>query len=126
MEQSQLGTESYDVHLHYQGVWNISAEVLLSKEEVESLRMVQSGCLGKALPDLVGWNKNMQPVKSDIHTELVKQAGFVSFLMYVQAAGCEVYCSCKSCKACMCSDALLPDTLLTVQLWSLCWYLAAL
>jgi len=38
------------------------------------LRMVQGGCLGKALPDLVGWNQNMEPVKSDVHTELVKQA----------------------------------------------------
>ncbi|KAL0022982.1 hypothetical protein WJX79_001567 [Trebouxia sp. C0005] len=48
-------------------------EVLLSREGAEGLRMVQSGCLGKALPDLVGWNQDMEPVKSDIHTELVKQ-----------------------------------------------------
>ncbi|KAL0052460.1 hypothetical protein WJX82_002586 [Trebouxia sp. C0006] len=48
-------------------------EVLLSREAVDSLRIVQGGCLGKALPDLVGWNQNMEPVKSDIHTELVKQ-----------------------------------------------------
>ncbi|KAA6424459.1 MAG: hypothetical protein FRX49_05671 [Trebouxia sp. A1-2] len=45
-------------------------EVLLSREGAEGLRMVQSGCLGKALPDLVGWNQDMEPVKSDIHTEL--------------------------------------------------------
>ncbi len=118
-KQSQLDTQSCHVHLDYQGVWNISAEVLLSREEVESLRMVQSGCLGKALPDLVGWNQNMEPVKSDVHTELVKQASSVALMMYVQAAGCGVYCSCKSRQTCMCSDALLPDTLLTVQLWSL-------
>ncbi|KAL0031273.1 hypothetical protein WJX77_012514 [Trebouxia sp. C0004] len=48
-------------------------EVLLSRKEVESLRMVQNGCLSNALPDLIGWNQNMAPVKSDVHTELVKQ-----------------------------------------------------
>jgi hypothetical protein len=103
------------VHLDYQGVWVISAEVLLSREEVDSFRIVQGGCLGKALPDLVGWNQNMEPVKSDVHTELVKQARSVAFMMYVQAAGCGVYCSCKSRHTCQCSDALLPDTLLTLQ-----------
>ncbi len=74
------------MHLEYEGVLNIAAdsEVLLSRNEVESLRMVQTGCLSKALPDLVGWNQNMEPVKSDVHTELVKQASSVAFIVYVQ------------------------------------------
>ena len=100
-KQSQLDIQNCHVHLDYQGVWVISAEVLLSREAVDSLRIVQGGCLGKALPDLVGWNQNMEPVKSDIHTELVKQASFVAFILYIQAAGRGVCCPCKSCKTCM-------------------------
>ncbi len=94
---------------------HIAAEVLLNTEEVESLRMVQSGCLGKALPDLVGWSQNMEPVKSDVYTKLVKQARYVALMMYVQAAGCGEYCSCILRHTCQCSDALLPDTLLTLH-----------
>ena len=54
------------------------AGVQLSKEDVRDLKMVGSECIGKALPDLVGWTRHMKPVKSGIHTDLVKQASLPS------------------------------------------------
>ena len=54
------------------------AGVQLSKEDVMDLRVVGSECVGKALPDLVGWNLHVKPVTSGIHADLVSQASLVA------------------------------------------------
>lgn len=48
--------------------------MLLSRSDLKDLQATQAGCLGQALPNLVGWDPSMQAVTSDIHTALVKQA----------------------------------------------------
>ena len=57
----------------------VHAGVQLSKEDVMDLRVVGRECVGKALPDLVGWNRHVKPVTSGIHADLVSQASFTTF-----------------------------------------------
>ena len=50
----------------------------LSKEDVTDLKVVGGECVGKALPDLVGWNRHVRPVTSGIHADLVSQASLAT------------------------------------------------